>query len=100
MARRAGEPKSVRGRRPVLVIAGAYLALAWGCILYAWLNPGTYSLNLLLPFLVTAPASLIAVGVVNALGLQRSLGLAPVVLAGCGLIQAAVVYALFSRKSA
>jgi hypothetical protein len=69
-------------------------------VLYAWLDPGTYSLNLLLPVLVIAPTSLIGVGVVNVLGLQLSLEWAAAALAGGGLIQTAMMYALFTRKPA
>src|SRR5262249_55223433 len=85
----AGESRSVRGRLRPLAIAGGYLAIAWGCVLYAWLDPGTYSLNFLLPVLATAPTSLLGIGVINILDLQGSPGLAAAMLAACGLIQAA-----------
>jgi hypothetical protein len=97
MARESG---SWWGRRRALALAVGYLSVAWGCVLYAWLDPGTYSLNFLLPVLATAPTSLLGVGIVNALGLQGSPAIAAAVLASCGLIQAAAVYSLFGRRSA
>ena len=96
----AGGSRSRWVRRRALAVAGGYLALAWGCVLYVWLDPGTYSLNLLIPFLATAPTSLLAVAIASALGLQGSPEIARAVLAGCGLTQAAALYALFGRRSA
>src|SRR5262245_24692429 len=97
----AGGYRSRWVRRRALAVAGGYLALAWGCVLYAWLDRGTYSLNFLIPFLATAPTSLLVVAIASALGLQQgSPGTVAVVLAGCGLAQATAVYALFGRRSA
>jgi hypothetical protein len=67
-------------------------------VLYAWLDPGRYSLSFLLPVLATAPTSVLGVGIVSALDLQGSPGMAAAVLAGCGLIQAMALYALFVRS--
>lgn len=85
------------GRRRGLLFA-AYLAAAWGSVLYALIDPGTYALNFVVPVLATLPTSLLAAGVMNALGLSGSAGLAAARLAGCGLIQAAALYAFARRR--
>lgn len=93
-------PKTSRRHPMMPLVIGGYLVVAWGCVLYAWLDPGTYSLNFLLPVVATAPTSLIGVCVAKGLGLWESAGTAAAVLAACGLTQAAALYALLGRRPA
>lgn len=79
-------------RRWALVVAAGYLAVAWGCVLYAWLDPGTYSLNFLFPVLATFPASLVMFWVRPTGPAGLAIGL--MVYA---LVQAGALYLLGSR---
>jgi hypothetical protein len=83
----------VTGQRGwALVVAAGYLAAAWACVLYAWLDPGVYSLNYLFPALATFPASLLMLWV----GPTNTAGLA-VGLMACAVAQAGVLYLLGAR---
>ena len=86
-------PHSRRAGRRAVVVAGSYFAFAACCVVYAWVSPGMYSLNFLIPYLVTAPTSLLAVWLVTALGLEGSPALAAIGLTAAAGFQAAVLYA-------
>jgi hypothetical protein len=91
-----------RGRRSrrALAVAGVYLAVAVGAIVYALADPGTYSLNFLPAFLLTAPTSL----VFGPLGGSAGGPFRPVVAAAeltlCALLQAAALHLLTSWRHA
>ena len=83
-----------RVRRRAGLVAGGYLAVAMCAFVYAWTNPGAYSLNLLWPYLLAAPVSLLVTWALAAMGVHISFSVFIAIILASAAAQAGILYGL------
>jgi hypothetical protein len=83
-----------RVRRRAGLVAGVYLGVAMCALVYAWTNPGAYSLNFLLPFLFAAPVSFLLTWLLAAVGVHISGSVFIAIILASAAAQAGILYGL------
>lgn len=88
------EPRvpSLNTRRPALEVAGAYLIIALGLIIWSWFSASGTTPDFDLPTIATAPTSMLLGWVTVVLGMVNTPKLALIVLTISAFVQAAILY--------